>query len=87
MVYKYILNEVKDRIGILTLNRLDKMNGVGNAAGYGACLALLDRNKRKEAERIAKKMVYRELAATNRFQELFVPGMFFTSARDFEDTF
>ena len=67
--------------------RTGKVVGVGNAAGYGACLALLDRNKRKEAERIAKKMEYRELAATNRFQELFVSGMFFTSARDFEDTF
>ncbi|MBT3254911.1 MAG: enoyl-CoA hydratase [Deltaproteobacteria bacterium] len=29
MAYTYILNEVKDRIGILTLNRPDKMNGLG----------------------------------------------------------
>ncbi len=61
--------------------------GVGNAAGHGSCLALLDKNKRKEAERIAKKIEYRELAATTRFQELFVSSMFFTSARDFEDEF
>jgi len=61
--------------------------GVGNAAGYGSCLALLDKNKRREAERIATKMEYRELAATSRFQELFVSGMFFPSARDFEDEF
>jgi len=61
--------------------------GVGNAAGHGACLALLDRNKKKEAERIARKAEYIELAATARFQELFVSGMFFTSARDFEDEF
>ena len=64
-----------------------KVLGVGNAAGYGSCLALLDQNKRKEAERIAEKLEYRELAATARFQELFVPGMFFTSALDFEDAF
>ena len=29
MAYQYILSEVKDRIGILTLNRPDKMNGLG----------------------------------------------------------
>ena len=29
MAYKYITSEVKDRIGILTLNRPDKMNGLG----------------------------------------------------------
>ncbi|MBL7203162.1 MAG: DUF4445 domain-containing protein [Desulfobacteraceae bacterium] len=61
--------------------------GVGNAAGHGSCLALLDKNKSKEAERIAAKIEYRELAATTRFQELFVSSMFFTSARDFEDEF
>ncbi len=64
-----------------------KVLGVGNAAGYGSCLALLDQNKRKEADRIAAKLEYRELAATTRFQELFVSSMFFTSALDFEDEF
>ncbi len=67
--------------------RTAKVVGVGNAAGLGACLALLNRKKRKEAERIAKKMAYRELAATTRFQELFVSGMFFSSAHDFEEDF
>jgi len=61
--------------------------GVGNAAGHGACLTLLDRNKKKEAERIARKAEYCELAATSRFQEVFVSGMLFRSARDFEDDF
>jgi uncharacterized 2Fe-2S/4Fe-4S cluster protein (DUF4445 family) len=61
--------------------------GVGNAAGHGSCLALLDKNKKGEAEQIAQKAEYRELAATSRFQELFVSSMFFTSARDFEDDF
>ena len=64
-----------------------KVFGVGNAAGHGSCLALLDKNKRKEAERIATKIEYRELAATTRFKELFVSSMFFMSARDFEDEF
>jgi len=67
--------------------RTAKVVGVGNAAGHGACLALLDRRKRKETGRIAGKIKYRELAATTRFQELFVSGMFFTSAQDFEEDF
>ena len=61
--------------------------GVGNAAGHGSCLALLDKNKRKEAERIARDTQYQELAGTTRFQELFVSSMFFTSARDYEGDF
>jgi len=64
-----------------------KVVGVGNAAGHGACLALLDKNKGKEAERIAQKAEYVELAAETRFQELFVESMWFASARDFEDDF
>ncbi len=63
------------------------VTGVGNAAGYGACLTLLNRNKRKEAEKIAKTTNYQELAASDRFQELFVSNMFFTSAIDYDDVF
>ena len=63
------------------------VTGVGNAAGHGACLALLDRRKKGEAERVARKAEYCELAATTRFQELFVSGMFFSAARDYEDDF
>ena len=64
-----------------------QVSGVGNAAGHGACLALLDRSKRKEAIRIAEKMVYQELAASPRFQDLFVESMFFTKARDDADSY
>ena len=59
------------------------IRGVGNAAGYGACLVLLDKQKAREAERIAQKMEYVELAGNNRFQELFVDGMLFPGARDY----
>jgi uncharacterized 2Fe-2S/4Fe-4S cluster protein (DUF4445 family) len=64
-----------------------KVIGVGNAAGHGSCLALLDKFKRKEAQRIATKAHYVELAATARFKELFVSSMFFTAAQDYEDNF
>jgi uncharacterized 2Fe-2S/4Fe-4S cluster protein (DUF4445 family) len=63
----------------------ERIHAVGNAAGYGACLALLDHRKRKEAARIAGTMQYRELAAEPQFQEFFVTNMLFPGARDFED--
>jgi len=61
------------------------VTGVGNAAGYGACLSLLNKNKRKEAQKVAKKTSYQELAASDRFQELFVSNLFFTSAVDYDE--
>jgi uncharacterized 2Fe-2S/4Fe-4S cluster protein (DUF4445 family) len=63
----------------------EQIHGVGNAAGYGACLALLDQRKRKEAARIAAAMEYHELAVVPQFKDLFVANMFFPGARDFED--
>jgi uncharacterized 2Fe-2S/4Fe-4S cluster protein (DUF4445 family) len=64
-----------------------KILGIGNAAGYGACLALADHTQRETAKRIAQMLEYRELAVNPRFQELFVSGMVFTAARDYEDDF
>jgi uncharacterized 2Fe-2S/4Fe-4S cluster protein (DUF4445 family) len=61
--------------------------GVGNAAGHGACLTLLNKLMRKEAERIARDTQYLELAASPRFQDLFVSGMFFTTASDYGNGF
>jgi uncharacterized 2Fe-2S/4Fe-4S cluster protein (DUF4445 family) len=58
--------------------------GVGNAAGHGACLALLDRFKRRDARKIADKMEYVELAVHRRFDELFVKKLYFTKAKDFD---
>ncbi len=63
-----------------------ELRRVGNTAGYGACLALLNTGKRKEADRISRKMEYLELAAHPRFKELFVSGFFFQSARDYLDS-
>jgi len=54
----------------------------GNAAGHGACLALVDMKKRREAQRIAGSMEYIELASSTRFQDLFVSHMFFSKAID-----
>ena len=58
---------------------------VGHTAGSGAALCLLNKSKKKEAEGIAQKMTYLELAAHPRFQDLFISGMFFSAAKDFQD--
>ena len=83
----YVDPEDARTIDLLPERDPSKMTGVGNAAGYGACLALLDRFKRREAERISHRMEYRELAGTERFQELFVSHMAFPSAIDYTDDF
>jgi uncharacterized 2Fe-2S/4Fe-4S cluster protein (DUF4445 family) len=74
-------------IGLFPVSSEAEMIGVGNAAGLGACLALVDKKKRKDAQRIAAKTHYHELSGSARFQELFVSSMFFTSARDYRDDF
>ncbi|HIJ40413.1 MAG TPA: DUF4445 domain-containing protein [Deltaproteobacteria bacterium] len=56
--------------------------GIGNAALHGACLALMDKNQRREAERIASHMEYVELSGLSRFQDLFVSSLFYSQARD-----
>jgi len=73
-------------LGLFPESQVVDLRMVGNTAGYGACLALLNTGKRKEAERIAPKMAYLELAAHPSFQELFVSGFFFRSALDSPDS-
>ena len=56
--------------------------GIGNAALHGSCLALMDKDQRNEAERIAERMKYVELSGSPRFQDFFVSSMFFSKAVD-----
>jgi uncharacterized 2Fe-2S/4Fe-4S cluster protein (DUF4445 family) len=74
-------------IDLLPGGRQARIMAVGNAAGHGACLALLDKRKRREAGRLARATGYLELAASPRFQELFVSAMFFTTAADYAHGF
>ncbi len=69
-------------IGLLPENQGARIVAVGNAAGHGACLALLDTRQRRRAERVAREMEYQELSGLERFSELFLSGMAFPPARD-----
>ena len=52
-----------------------KVSGAGNAAGTGAIMALLSKNDRAEAERLARTVEKIETAVEPRFQEHFVEAM------------
>jgi uncharacterized 2Fe-2S/4Fe-4S cluster protein (DUF4445 family) len=49
---------------------------VGNAAGHGAYLALVNRDKREEADRIARSVEHVELALEENFQREFMKALF-----------
>ena len=61
---------------------LEKVSAVGNAAGDGACLALLNREKRTEADRMARQVEYIELTTHPDFTEEFVNAMSIPHMKD-----
>ena len=63
-------------IGMLPLLSLDRFQQVGNAAGIGAKIALLSNNKRAEAQAIACKASYIELAAAPNFEKIFLQATY-----------
>lgn len=58
--------------GMLPSLPIDCFSQVGNAAGAGAKLALMSSGKRKEAQRIASRVHYLELATLPLFMETFM---------------
>jgi uncharacterized 2Fe-2S/4Fe-4S cluster protein (DUF4445 family) len=61
---------------------LDHVSSVGNAAGDGARIALLNRDKRLEAEEMARRVEYLELTLAKEFQEEFMAAMFIPHMAD-----
>ncbi len=61
---------------------LKHVYAVGNAAGDGARIALLNRDKRVEADAIAKKVEYMELTVEGDFQREFMEAMQFPHMKD-----
>jgi uncharacterized 2Fe-2S/4Fe-4S cluster protein (DUF4445 family) len=69
-------------MGLFPDCELDSVYAVGNAAGDGARIALLNVDKRVEANRIARQVEYTELSVHPDFQDEFVAAMPFPHARD-----
>ncbi|MFH2118967.1 MAG: ASKHA domain-containing protein [Pseudomonadota bacterium] len=61
---------------------LDHVSSVGNAAGDGARIALLNRDKRLEADVVARQVEYLELTLVKEFQEEFMAAMFIPHMSD-----
>jgi uncharacterized 2Fe-2S/4Fe-4S cluster protein (DUF4445 family) len=60
----------------------DKVYSVGNAAGDGARMALLNIDKRREADKFARQVEYIELTVAPEFQTTFVQSMWIPHMKD-----
>jgi uncharacterized 2Fe-2S/4Fe-4S cluster protein (DUF4445 family) len=59
-------------IGMIPYRLADRVRAVGNAAGEGAQIALLNRDAFQTIQSIAKQVGFVELAASEEFQDCFV---------------
>lgn len=73
----YISKEHALAIGLFPACTPENIYSVGNAAGDGARLALINVDKRREAEEIARKVEYVELTVEPRFHEYFMEALSF----------
>ncbi len=69
-------------LGMIPDAAVDRIAAVGNAAGDGALMALLDRDLREEARRLARWVTYVGTALEDAFQEEFVAAIPIPHARD-----
>ncbi len=78
----YIDKTAAMRLGMFPDCNLEGVSSVGNAAGDGARIALLDREKRGEAETIARRVEYLELTTEKDFQQEFLASLAIPHERD-----
>lgn len=69
-------------IGLFPDCELENVQAVGNAAGDGARMALLNKEKRKEADIEASKIEYVELTTRPAFQKEYARAMYFPHMTD-----
>jgi uncharacterized 2Fe-2S/4Fe-4S cluster protein (DUF4445 family) len=69
-------------LGLIPDCDLSRVTAVGNAAGDGARIALLNREQRREAARLVPQIEYVETAVAPAFQEEFVAAMALPHASD-----
>lgn len=78
----YIDREASMVIGMFPDCDLEKVKAVGNAAGDGARIALVNKEKRKEADILARQIRYIELTVDPEFQKEFMMSMHFPHMKD-----
>jgi len=77
----YIRAESARTVGILPDVPTERIRFIGNGAGAGARMVLLNAEVRKEAERISRETRYIELAGRSDFQTIFMEAMLFTPSQ------
>jgi uncharacterized 2Fe-2S/4Fe-4S cluster protein (DUF4445 family) len=78
----YIDPEKAMLLGLFPDCELQEITAVGNAAGDGARIALLNKKKRREANDIARRIRYIELTLSKDFPDQFALAMHFPHMRD-----
>ena len=78
----YIDKESAMIMGLFPDCELEDVYAVGNAAGDGARIALLNRDKRVEANQIARQVEYVELTVEGDFEREFAYAMYFPHMKD-----
>jgi uncharacterized 2Fe-2S/4Fe-4S cluster protein (DUF4445 family) len=78
----YIDKESAATIGLFPDCALENVYAVGNAAGDGARIALLNVDKRREANEIARQVEYIELTVESDFERQFAQAMYFPHMKD-----
>ena len=78
----YIDKESAMMMGLFPDCDLENVYAVGNAAGDGARMALLNRDKRVEAYQIARQVEYVELTVEEGFERDFAQAMYFPHMKD-----
>ncbi|MBT7261939.1 MAG: DUF4445 domain-containing protein, partial [Desulfobacula sp.] len=74
----YLDPQSAQNLGLFPSPKQNRIRGVGNAAGSGSIMALINYKDRKHAKYFARNMRYLELTTHPDFQDLFVDGMAFT---------
>jgi hypothetical protein len=69
-------------LGLFPDCTVENVYAVGNAAGDGARIALLNADKRKEADEIAREVEYIELTVEPDFQKIFTQAMWLPHMKD-----
>jgi uncharacterized 2Fe-2S/4Fe-4S cluster protein (DUF4445 family) len=78
----YIDKESAAVLGMFPDCDLENVYSVGNAAGDGARIALLNVDKRKEADVIAREVEYMELTLAPDFDKVFAQAMWIPHMKD-----
>ncbi|MCG8484672.1 MAG: ASKHA domain-containing protein [Clostridia bacterium] len=73
----YIKTESALKIGLFPNMKKDKVISVGNAAGAGACMALLSKDERKKAYAESQQVEHLELSTHTDFQTEYMNAMYF----------